>query len=67
MLNTQSQTRVLLILIILYALAAVLYVLLPGGALDMAATFGEFAMPTVAPWQLALANALVVLLLYIRD
>jgi hypothetical protein len=55
--------RLLLILISVYALAAAVYVLLPGGMEANASTFGA-PLPPVPLWVLALANAGLVLVAY---
>ncbi len=58
-----KQRRWLLVLVGLYALAAVVYIFIPGGGLAMADAF-EGATLDMAPWQLALSNVALILLLY---
>lgn len=53
----------LAVLVALYAVAAVIYVLMPGGGLAMADAFDQPALD-IPRWQLALANAALILLLY---
>lgn len=61
--RTGNQQKWLLILVALYALAAVVYVLVPGGGLAMADAFDESSLD-IPSWQLALANAVIILVLY---
>jgi membrane protease YdiL (CAAX protease family) len=58
-----EQRKWLLILVGLYALAAVIYILMPGGGLAMADAFEETTLD-MAPWQLVLSNVALILLLY---
>ena len=61
--HTRDQQKWLLILVVLYAAAAMVYVLVPGGGLAMADAFDESSLD-IPPWQLALANAVIILVLY---
>jgi len=65
--GTGQQRRILGAMLGLYALAAVLYVFVPGGMLDPASlqALGPGAqMPNIPAWQLALANAGLVVVVY---
>jgi membrane protease YdiL (CAAX protease family) len=57
------QRKWLLILVALYALAALVYVLMPGGGLAMVDAV-EGAGLDIPTWQLALSNVALILLLY---
>jgi hypothetical protein len=59
-----GQRLLLLLLVVAYALVAVLYTVMPGGLLASAAAFGEARLPDIPLWQMALGNALIILLLY---
>jgi hypothetical protein len=61
--HIRDQQKWLLILVVLYAAAAVVYVLIPGGGLAAADAFDESTLD-IPPWQLALANAVIILILY---
>jgi hypothetical protein len=58
-----NQLKALMILLALYILAAVAYILLPGGMAASAASLG-MAAPTQSPTLLAAANAGLILVVY---
>lgn len=59
-----GQRRLLALLVALYALAAVVYIVMPGGLLASAEAMNA-TLPDIPLWQMALGNALIVLLLYL--
>jgi hypothetical protein len=61
--DIRDQQKWLLILVVLYALAGAVYILMPGGGLAMTDAF-EGATLDVPAWQLVLANAVLILILY---
>jgi len=63
-LKTLSQSQTLYLLIAAYILAAVIYIFIPGGSLDMSAAFTTAAGPQMPAWQMALGNAGLILVLY---
>ena len=63
-LKTLSQTKTIFLLIGIYILAAVIFIFVPGGSLDMSAAFSGAAAPTMPAWQIALGNAGIILVLY---
>jgi membrane protease YdiL (CAAX protease family) len=66
--NTQThreQRRLLALLVALYALAAVIYTVLPSGLLASVHAMEQATLPDIPLWQMALGNALVILLLYL--
>lgn len=58
----RKQATILLLMLAMYMIAAVVYALMPGGALATAAMFGQST--TLAPWQIALGNALLIAVVY---
>lgn len=59
-----SQVKTLILLIGIYVLAAVIFIFVPGGSLDMSAAFTSAADMTIPAWQMALGNAALILVLY---
>jgi hypothetical protein len=61
--DTRTQKQWLLILVVLHALVAVVYIVIPSDGLAMADAFEQSSLDVPA-WQLALANAVLILVLY---
>jgi hypothetical protein len=59
-----TQTKTLMLLVALYILAAVIFIFVPGGSMDMSAAFSGAAGPQMPAWQIALGNAGIILVLY---
>lgn len=62
--KTLSQSQLFVLLIGAYILAAVIYIFIPGGSLDMSAAFTSAGGPQMPAWQMALGNAGLILVLY---
>jgi hypothetical protein len=60
--RTRNQQKWLLTLVVLYALAGVVYIVIPSGGLAMADAFEQSSLDVPA-WQLILANAVLILVL----
>ncbi len=62
----KQQRKVFSLLIALYVVAAIAFFFVPGGAMDVSSQFGleDTGMPDVPVWQLALANAGIILAIY---
>lgn len=62
----KQQRKIFFLLIALYIMAAVAYFFVPGGAMEMSSQFGleDPGMTDVPTWQLALANAGIILVFY---
>ena len=62
----KQQYKLLVFLVALTALAAILYFYIPGGAMDLTTQFtSEEPLPDIPVWLLAMANAGIVLILYL--
>jgi hypothetical protein len=62
----KQQRKIFFLLIALYVMAAIAYFFVPGGAMDISSQFGveDSGMPNVPTWQLALANAGIIFVVY---
>jgi hypothetical protein len=62
----KQQRKIFFLLIALYVTAALVYFFIPGGAMESASQLGieNSGMPDVPIWQLALANAGIILVIY---
>ncbi len=63
-LRSLSQIKLLMLLIGIYILAAVVFIFVPGGSLDMSAAFTNVTEVTMPAWQMALGNAVLILVIY---
>lgn len=59
----RRQSTLLLLLLALYVVVAVVYALMPGGALETAALFEQTTW--LAPWQIAVGNGLLIVIVYV--
>ena len=62
--SNKYQIKLLLILIIIYLLSTAIYMLIPGGGIDMTAAYSDEALPDISPILLTLANLLLVAIIY---
>ena len=62
----KQQRKIFFLLIAVYVLAAIAFFFVPGGAMDMPSQLGmeDSGMPDIPTWQLALANAGIILVFY---